>query len=303
MTQNQTPSGFHALLLALGVLLLLAPVASTSAQEEPLFETFEHSGPFPAPSGHGFFMFGAEHLMLYHSSVFDATDHSYQMILKANLQPASVRDFYQQNYENPDYECSTVSGYTWIVHNDSPHQHFTLPHLFSGEVASFTGDLKFINTATGQYRHDCPQRESGANATVNVERMMYFRRYDLSADYPDQLTYLLFGMGDDAYMAHYLTKRNSSGSASAPPDPLAFDDIVRIDRPGWLPPSQEDVFSTVLEVKIPSVSVPTLPTASPLGVQTDHNVTVHGIPSDGGPLTVHVRKSYRLDTRIINLTN
>jgi hypothetical protein len=101
-----------------------------------------------------------------------------------------------------------------------------------------------------------------------VERVMYYRRFDLSAHDPAEPSYLIFAVDTQVYMAHYLTKR---GGSAGSPGARAFDNIVRIVYPDWLPPMPgavlpdgNDLLRAVLEVKLPSVRIDTLPQTSPL---------------------------------------
>ena len=322
MTQEHSSN--WPLIFALGSLLLMAIPCAANSQElvkvdkslpievPPLVketlagkattvfpqQSDQHHGPFPFASLHGFFMLGNDNIMLYHSSAFASINHPYQMIINVNITPVLSSDQYELAYD-----ALINFGWTWITHNGEwhggshehlvSHEPFTLPHFHAGSVPHFNGDISLLWTdgrgyAVHRYLQD---------VTLTVEKIMYFRRFDLSADYPETLTYLLFGIGSDVYMAHYLTK--NSGTKENP-HPLAFDDILRVNRPAWLA-GQDDLLESVIEVKIPSVSVTTLPTSSPLPVGTPVNVTVYGHPSlDGNDLTVEVVERIWFDTHIVN---
>ncbi len=322
MTQENSIK--RPLILALGTLVLLAIPQDVTSQEsvtaaprvpielplhlkKPLEGTTttgfpqqsdQHPGPFPFSSVHGFFMLGNENIMLYHSSSFPSINHPYQMIININITPVTASDFYEIAYNT-----IIETGWTWITHNGEwsgsnpehiiSHDPFTLPHFHAGSVPHLNGDISLMWTESQTYS----LYRYIPDVTLTVEKVMYFRRFDLSADYPETLTYLLFGIGNDVYMAHYLTK--NSGTKENP-HPLAFDDVVRVNRPAWLA-GQDDLLESVIEVKIPSISVSTLPTASPLPLDSPINVTVYGHPSLGGNnFTVEVTEGIWFDTHIVN---
>ncbi len=279
---------------------LKTDMSSASRQQA---DTSGDPDPFPDPGIHGFFMLGKNNVMLYHSSLFHSNNHPYQMITRANIAPAGVADYYSDNYY-----AQIDTGWMWIAHNAEwnasdviiAQEDFVLPNIQAGTVTSFNGEIS-ITARDGSGYPQPSGHDYLSNVTFTLDRVMYFRHYDLSADYPETLTYLLFGIGDeDVYMAHYLTKRNENGMENEPPDPLAFDDVVRIKRPAWLA-GEDDVLESVIEVKIPSISVTSLPYFSPLPLNTPIDVTVYGDTSkDGQKYTVEVVELVWFDTQTIN---
>ena len=259
----------------------------------------EDPDPFPEPGVHGFFMFGKDNVMLYHSSVFRSNNHPYQMIIRASLSPTSAADFYRDNY----YEQLDL-GWMWIAHNAEwdasdtmvSSTPFILPSIQAGTVTSFNGEISL--TARDGSGYPATGHDYLSNVTFTLDRVMYFRHYDLSAAYPDELTYLIFGIGDeDVYMAHYLTKRGDGST----PDPLAFDDIVRIKRPWWLA-DDDDLLESVIEVKVLGLStITSLPRSSPMVLGEPIHVRVYGDTSrDGQPFYVEVLDEVWFDTKTIN---
>jgi hypothetical protein len=126
-----------------------------------------------------------------------------------------------------------------------------------------------------------------ADTPVTVERVVAFRHFDLQQNYPESLTYLLFGAGKEAHMGHYQTHE---------PD---FDEVITlVEAPPWLP-------APLLEAGV-HVNFPDLPTApegkpaycsSPL-LNEDYKVRYSGQDSTLYPLKID--RSLWFSTKVTN---
>lgn len=79
---------------------------------------------------------------------------------------------------------------------------------------------------------------------------MYYRHFDFNLDYPNSLTYLLFGSGEEAHLYHYQTKE---------PD---FDQVLSLAAaPTWLSPM---ILEAGVHVNVPTLHNIPVPCSNPL---------------------------------------
>lgn len=230
------------------------------------------------PTSHGFFMLGTGTVFFYHSAQFAMEDHSYQMIFTVTLPADAMSAYVQDVQQNP-------TGFVWVFNNGvgktpPPDQLFTLPQVQIGQVTSLTGSITRIS--------DNLQSSTTivADTTVTVERLVYFRHFDYSQDYPNPLPYILFGDETGAYVAHFLTKLKD------------FDNLaVLAAAPAWLEMSQLMAGAPIDFTTVP-YTPGTLPSASPLTAGTAYPVEFGGV---GDPsFTVQVQSIYWFDVTVVN---
>lgn len=190
--------------------------------------------PLPADQRrHAFIMVGTKTLFLVHMTMFHMEEHCYQIVLRARLPDADMKRFRQWRRRDP------AQAYFLANLAESP---MDVPQLATGEFTSFTAEV-FKGIPPQELYEDWPwegQEPAMAKVRVRVERVVYFRHFDYNFDYPRNLTYVLFGDGDEAHMQSYQTKE---------PD---YDHILSLaSAPAWLP--QSKLKSAV------TVSFPTLP--------------------------------------------
>lgn len=147
---------------------------------------------------HGMAVLGHNDIYLSHLPMFHAP-HDYQVLVKASFGAAG------QIYLDDVAAHPEVSLYTFF-----PEQ-FVLSDLWPGSAGepprrtSFSGRL---------FRHHFEQPEAhpeepvalASDVTVEVEEVLYHRRFDPDARRPEQLTYVLVGAGDERYLAHAVTR-------------------------------------------------------------------------------------------------
>jgi hypothetical protein len=85
---------------------------------------------------------------------------------------------------------------------------------------------------------------------VTIDRVVYYRHFDFNLEYPPNLTYIMFGEGDEAFLNHYQTRE---------PD---FDEVIALKRaPKWVPPS---LLEAGLHVNFPNMPSSRIPKHSPI---------------------------------------
>lgn len=151
---------------------------------------------------HGMLLFGEELLYLSHLPMF-MTIHDHQVILEVTL--AGGQEDAHAVYQ-ADRRDTGERVYTLVP------EHFSLQRLgIEGADA-----LRSFQGAIHRGHFEKGSKVILTDLTVNVVRVIHFRKFDPLAVALPELPYLLFGRGDELYLAHLITR---------PPD---FDQIVRV---------------------------------------------------------------------------
>ena len=143
---------------------------------------------------HGMLVVGERTIYLSHLPMFTAPNHRFQVILEATL----ARDGQDPHAAYlADRQQSGATIYTF-----QPDE-FDTTCLEPGHpqcITSFTGSL---------FRNHFERRGKQAilpGRTVNVARVVAFRRLPVEGARPERLEYLLFGAGQDLFLAHLITQ-------------------------------------------------------------------------------------------------
>lgn len=185
----------------------------------------------PAGRRHAFIMVGSKTLFLVHMTMFHMEEHCYQIVLRAQLPAAEMGKFRQWRQQNPTQ--------TYFLANLTESA-LDIPQIASGELTSFMAEV-FAGIPPKEIYTDWPWSDQPpviAAVRVTVERVVYYRHFDFNFDYPKNLTYVLFGAGDEAHMQSYQTKE---------PD---YDHVLSMaEAPAWLP---QDKLASAVTVNFPT---------------------------------------------------
>jgi hypothetical protein len=165
------------------------------------------------PNSHGMFMLGTTTLYLCHMPMFHKQDHRYQVTLRAHLDPTSWTTFLGDKAQHPDQP--------YCLYNE---QQFTLPDVASGTITSYAADVfrGYSNDGGGT-----PGPQIITGATLTVDQVVRYRPLDQDIPRPGNLTYVLFGDGNQAHLDHYI---------AVDPD---FQHVLTLSAvPSWLSVSQ-----------------------------------------------------------------
>ncbi len=186
----------------------------------------------PADRRHAFIMVGTKTLFLVHMTMFHMEEHCYQIVLRAQLPAAEMERFRQWRQQNPTQ--------TYFLANLTESA-LDIPQIASGELTSFMAEV-FAGIPPKDVYTDWPWTDQPpviAAVRVTVERVVYYRHFDFNFDYPRNLTYVLFGAGDEAHMQSYQTKE---------PD---YDHVLSLaEAPAWLP---QDKLASAVTVNFPTM--------------------------------------------------
>ncbi len=160
---------------------------------------------------HGVLAVGEQSTFLSHLPMFmfeaDNHPHNFQVILEVTFGPprggGPAADYVSDRRQHPG-----TGLYTFI------------PAEF--EMDSLNPAARSIDALTGEVhrghfeRHDDDGRQAIGKATAGISNVVHFRAFEEGAKKPPELEYLLFGRGEEQFLAHLIT---------APPD---FDHIVSV---------------------------------------------------------------------------
>lgn len=157
-------------------------------------------------AGHGMAVVGVDAIFLSHLPMFHAP-HDYQVILETSFGAAD------RTYRDDRAENSTTRLYTFAP------DRFVLSKLFRGAndeppaLTSFAGSL-VRNHFEQPPAHPEEAVEIATDVAVDVVNVVYHQKFDPHGPMPDHLEYLLFGRGNELFLAHLIT---------GPPD---FDQLI-----------------------------------------------------------------------------
>jgi hypothetical protein len=178
------------------------------------------------PAGHGMVVVGSGTVVLSHLPMF-MKPHNYQVILQAGLGDAE-QVYVEDRKAHPDA----------LVYTLSPEP-FVLPDLFPpgpgqpARITSFRGDL-----FRGHFEQPAEGTEVIAGGVeVTVDNVVLANKFDTGGEPFVDLTYVLFGAGDEVWLAHVI---------SQPPD---FDQLLSVTVSGHEP--SEDELAAGIPLTVP----------------------------------------------------
>jgi hypothetical protein len=194
---------------------------------------------FNMPHYHAFLLLGKQRLFACHLTQLFCEIHRYQIVLEISL-PDAVRSALireREAHPSDSYFLGNTSP-DKVVGNicDDP---MTIPELAARLRTYFVGNIFRGIPFQQEYDH-WPWdgvRPVFANIPVFVQRIVHFRPFSDTMNYPSTLTYLLFGAEEEAHVVHYQTKEpdyDHIASLRAAPTWLAKDLLaagVLVDTP------------------------------------------------------------------------
>jgi len=176
---------------------------------------------------HAFIMVGNKTLFLVHMTMFHMEEHCYQIVLRARLPASIMKRFREWRRKNPKQ--------AYFLANLAESA-MDIPQIACGQVTSFEAEI-FAGIPPKKEYTEWPWGDVqpvARRVRVHVERVVYYRHFDYNFDYPHNLTYVLFGAGNEAHMQSYQTKE---------PD---FDHVLTLAAaPSWLPKNKLESAVTV----------------------------------------------------------
>jgi len=172
------------------------------------------------PATHNMLVVGHDSIFLSHLPMFEdvnetksafTSPHRYQVILQAELSRSgkSVDELYAKDRrKNPGVKMYTVQP-----------KEFVLSRLFTPDdrpkLKSFEGKV-----FRGHLERGGRPIDGLTDVRVSIKKVVHARMFDPANEKPDKLTYILFGAGQELFLAHRI---------AGPPD---FDQVLSIKADG-----------------------------------------------------------------------
>lgn len=231
------------------------------------------------PEQHAFVMAGRATLFLCHLTMLHMEPHEFEFVIEASLTPQALKAWQADQRQHPDETYFLGNVETDLM---------TIPSLATGARTTFKASIWAGIPIKHSYKV-WPWKGIKpivADTPVTVERVVAFRHFDLQQNYPESLTYLVFGKGNEAHMTHYQTRE---------PD---YDEVVTLNgAPGWLPP---DLLEAAVHVNFPNLRATPVWCSSPL---LDPVYQVRFCGQAGAEYPLKIDRSLWFSTKVTNSTD
>jgi hypothetical protein len=140
------------------------------------------------PSSHGFLIMGSEKLFSCHLPMFFMPNHSFQVILEIELGGNDIETYHKTRKENPGKPLIIMNNTKMLLEDLVNSGSYKAAGYFANENGDPIGN-PFIESTT-----------------VTVKRKLLFESLNPNAEYPEKLTYYLYGTNSEFHLSHLLSK-------------------------------------------------------------------------------------------------
>lgn len=189
--------------------------------------------------GHRFLLIGKKTIFSYHLGLYFVPIHAFQMITRFGL-PDGLRETYLADLAAHEDQQVYYSLFT--------EGHWPLSEIVDGTRTSLPVELERV-TVDAQGNRTFTPLLPAVDVTCRKEDVVHYRPLDPAAGYPDYLTCLSFGQGDEVHLAHRLAGAPNWDEVITTVNPQGF-------QPGDLAPAGT---LTVTNVKDPHGAAQTSP--------------------------------------------
>jgi hypothetical protein len=144
------------------------------------------------PDFHGFLIMGKGKLFSCHLPMFFMPDHSFQVILEVELESTAMATYLKTRNEHPGKPLI-------IMNNKVDDKGMLLKDIVNS--GSFEAKASFANNDGDPIGH--PFIES---TTVAVNKKLLFEPLNPNTEYPENITYYLYGINSEFHLSHLLSK-------------------------------------------------------------------------------------------------
>jgi hypothetical protein len=144
---------------------------------------------------HGFVLLGEQAIYGAHLAMFHMAAHQYQVIVRMTLGKDDKNADARQKFVDAQKANPTMPH---IVVNPE-NRKMLLSDMLNRR--SFPGEIWALPD------NDFDKKNTIASGlTVKIDKILHNRTFDQNESYPDKPRYLVFGSGERAHMAHYMTR-------------------------------------------------------------------------------------------------
>jgi len=218
MTTMRSGEAGSGTLFKNGLIATALAVCFIAGTREAVSQTGAPDEDFPAT--HNMLVVGHDSIFLSHLPMFEgmnetksafASAHRYQVILQAELSRngKSVGELYAKDRRgNPGVKMYTLQP-----------EEFVLSRLFTPDAQPKLNSFKGM-VFRGHLERGGQPIDGLTDVSINIKKVVHARMFNPTEGKPDKLTYILFGAGQELFLAHHIAK---------PPD---FDQVLSIKVDG-----------------------------------------------------------------------
>jgi hypothetical protein len=140
------------------------------------------------PSSHGFLMMGIDKLFSCHLPMYFMPNHSFQVILEIELAGNDIETYRKTRKENPGKPLILMNNTEMLLEELVNSGSYNAAGNFANKNGDPIGD-PFIESTT-----------------VTIKRKLLFESLNPNAEYPENLTYYLYGKNSEFHVSHLLSK-------------------------------------------------------------------------------------------------
>lgn len=250
---------------------------------------------------HGFVTGGrsGHHFYMTHTPVLADSRHNYQVILQGSLPKEEHASAYSALRAG-----TYADGKVQIF-----HEHIALPDIGSGK-------LKDLPKSSFEYYPNDPDGLLGGTdipglegeVPVRIDKVLHFHQFQTEDDYPNAMTYLVYGDKEDVFIDHYIDRAPSFHSVSrlktAPPFFKGETKVISIPSKRMTDASPK-VLRRVTHVDnafhlfwLPPTGIYPLP-SDPLR-RRDSSSPVYQVEIEGQTSTIEIGRFLHFDVRLLN---
>jgi hypothetical protein len=208
-----------------------SPLQEPEVQDLPGHGNHDHLKHF-----HGFVTGGrtGDRIYMTHTPIFSDERHHFQIILQASFAEEKHLQRYNDLRSSP-YGHGKVQLF---------FEHLAMIDIQSGSVTELTADSLTYYPDLPTERPDIvyPSVEISIpefrGAKVKIEKILHFRKFEPNMDYPESLTYLMYGNEQDVFIDHFISRAPNFHSVAKLAAPPSF----------W----REQYHDKTLKIRIPS---------------------------------------------------
>ncbi|MGW6913001.1 hypothetical protein ACWGB8_04115 [Kitasatospora sp. NPDC054939] len=224
----------------------------TTEQAQPA-DVHAQSADAPPRHGHRFLLIGKQTVFAYHLPLYFVPVHAFQMITRFGLVD-QLREKYLADLAQHEGEQVYYSLFS--------EGHWPLKEIVDGTRSSLPVELERV-TVDSAGRRTFTMILAETTATCRKEDVVHYRPLNATT-YPDYLTYLAFGQGDEVHLAHQLAA------------PKNWDEVITTRGPQGFEPAD---LAAAKAVTIPSIKDPKGPVErSPLTTGQTYEGEIGGRP-------------------------
>jgi hypothetical protein len=178
------------------------------------------------PSSHGFLMMGTEKLFSCHLPMYFTPGHSFQVILEIELGGNDIETYLKTRKENPGEPLIIMNNTKMLLEELVNSGSYKAAGCFADENGDpKEGEDPFIKSTT-----------------VTIKRKLLFESLNPNAEYPENLTYYLYGTNSEFHLSHLLSKAPN------------FQQELDVALSGDISDKIKELDSEIVKISIPSLN-------------------------------------------------